>query len=72
MTKADKKHVGRGTQGKGSGTGAMTDIEKDKIPENMVLSNRDKSQHTKERGQDSRQIQTDQFQDHVGSRLPKE
>ncbi|HWK64999.1 MAG TPA: hypothetical protein VNS34_08665 [Rhizobiaceae bacterium] len=72
MTNAGKKHVGRGAQGKGSGSGGMTDIPKDKIPENMVLSNRDKSQHTKERGQDGRQIQTDQFQDHVGSRLPKE
>lgn len=72
MTNAGKKHMGRGAKGKGSGTGAMTDIAKDKVEENMVLSNRDKSQHTKERGQDSRQIQTDQFQDHVGSRLPKE
>ena len=32
------KHFGRGTQPKGTGTGAMTDIDKDKIGDNAVLS----------------------------------
>ena len=34
----------------------------------MVLSNRDKSRHSGERGLDSRQVQTDQYRDHVGAR----
>src|SRR5690348_6258733 len=45
MSKGGKKHFGPGTQGKGDGTGGLTDLPKDKIGENMVLSNRDKSQH---------------------------
>ena len=39
------------------------------IGENMILSNRDKSRHSAERGLDSRQIQTEQLQDHAGNRL---
>jgi hypothetical protein len=34
----------------------------------MVLSNRDKSQHSLERGLDSGDIQTEQFHDHAGNR----
>jgi hypothetical protein len=71
MTKASKKHVGPGARGKKSGTGAMTDISKEKIEENMVLSNRDKSRHSSERGLDSKSIQTEQLQDHAGNRLVK-
>jgi hypothetical protein len=40
MSKGGKKHFGPGTQGKGDGTGGLTDLPKDKIGENMVLSNR--------------------------------
>ncbi|RCS25100.1 hypothetical protein DUT91_06650 [Phyllobacterium salinisoli] len=69
MAKADKKHIGSGAQGKGSGEGAMTDIDKDKIEENAVLSNRDKAQHTRERGLDSKEIETEQFHDHPGNRM---
>ncbi|MET3582076.1 hypothetical protein ABID19_005134 [Mesorhizobium robiniae] len=69
MAKGSKKHIGAGSQGKGSGTGAMTTTPKDKIGENQVLSNRDKAQHTKERGLDSKQIATDQRQDHAANRL---
>jgi hypothetical protein len=71
MTNASKKHVGPGARGKKSGTGAMTDIPKEKIEENMVLSNRDKSRHSGERGLDSKSIQTEQLQDHAGNRLVK-
>jgi hypothetical protein len=35
----------------------------------MVLSNRDKSQHTDERGMDSKRIQSEQLQDHSANRL---
>jgi len=69
MANASKKHMGPGAQGKGDGTGANTDIPKDMIEENMILSNRDKSRHSDERGLDSKQVQTEQFQDHAGNRL---
>jgi hypothetical protein len=58
--------------GKGDGTGAMTDVPKDKIGDNMVLSNRDKKQHSDIRGMDGKAIQTDQYQDHSANRLDEE
>jgi hypothetical protein len=72
MAKADRKHHGPGTQGKGDGTGAMTDIDEAALPANGVLSNRDKSTHSEERGFDGRAVMTEQFQDHVGARLDDE
>jgi hypothetical protein len=72
MAHADKKHFGKATHGKGSGTGAMTRARKDMLGENMVLSNRDKSRHSRERGLDSRETQTEQYQDHVGSHRPED
>jgi hypothetical protein len=47
----------------------MADIEKDKLSDNMVLSNRDKASHPSDRGLDSKEIQTEQLQDHSGNRL---
>jgi hypothetical protein len=70
MANASKKHIGAGAQGKSSGTGAVTDISKDQIEENMVLSNRDKSQHGGARGLDSKHVQTEQFQENE-TKLPK-
>jgi hypothetical protein len=67
-----KTHFRSGIQGKGDGTGAMTEIPKDKIEENMVLSNRDKAQHSDIRGLDSKHVQTEQYQDHAGNRLVDE
>lgn len=69
MAQASKKHFGKGSQGKGSGEGAMTEVPEDMIPENMVLSNRDKAQHSRERGADGKQIQTEQYHDHAANRL---
>jgi hypothetical protein len=69
MSKSGKKQFGPGAQGKGSGTGALTDIPKEKIGDNMVLSNRDKSQHTDQRGMDSKHVQSEQLQDHAANRL---
>lgn len=60
--------MGAGTQGKRSGTGAMTELPEGILPENMVLSNRDKSQHSDQRGLDSKNVQTEQYQDHAGNR----
>jgi len=70
MANADRKHVGSGSQGKGDGTGAMTDLEPDVLPENMVLSNRDKAQHSRERGLDSKAIQTEQLHNHEANKDP--
>ncbi len=37
MAHADKEHFGKGTSGKGSGSGAMIDLERDMLGENEVL-----------------------------------
>lgn len=63
MAKASRHNMGAGAKGKGAGVGAMTDAPEGMIEENMILSNRDKSQHTGERGYDSKRIQTEQMQD---------
>lgn len=68
MAKANKHTMGPGAQGKGSGSGAMTDLPEGILEENMVLSNRDKSRHSDERGLDSKTVQTEQYQDHVANR----
>jgi hypothetical protein len=71
MAQGDKKHFGKGTQGKGSsGAGGMTELDKDAVGENRVFSNRDKKQHSKERGQDGNAIKTEQQQDHSANRRP--
>jgi hypothetical protein len=67
MANASKTHMGPATQGKGSGTGAMTDLPDGALEENMVLSNRDKSRHSGERGLDGKAVQTEQFQDHAAN-----
>jgi hypothetical protein len=70
MANASSKHFGPGgTQGKQSGTGGMTDVDPSVIPENMVLSNRDKAQHSSDRGLDSKAVQTEQFHDHEANQL---
>ncbi|MEJ1117366.1 hypothetical protein V9K92_02660 [Phyllobacterium sp. CCNWLW109] len=69
MAHSNKKHFGKGTQGKGAGAGAMTEIDGDTVGDNEVLSNRDKKQHSKERGQDGNAIKTEQ-QDHSANRRP--
>jgi len=64
----DGKHLGPGTKGKGAGTGGMTDGQTELIGDNMVLSNRDKSEHSRDRGQDSKWIQTEQLKDHAANK----
>ena len=68
MANASKHNMGPGARGKKSGTGAMTELPEGILPENMVLSNRDKSQHSDQRGLDSKNVQTEQYQDHAGNR----
>ncbi len=50
MAQASRKHFGAGAQGKGDGTGAMSDLEPEEVPANMILSNRDKAGHSETRG----------------------
>jgi hypothetical protein len=59
------KRMGPGAQGKRSGTGAFTELPEGMLEENMVLSNRDKSCHSDERGLDSATVQTEQYHDHA-------
>ncbi|KQP29965.1 hypothetical protein ASF49_14940 [Methylobacterium sp. Leaf104] len=68
MANADRHKMGSAAQGKGTGTGAMTDLPEGILEENMVLSNRDKSRHNDERGLDSKMVQTEQYQDHAANR----
>lgn len=68
MAHSDKKHFGK--EGKGAGAGAMTEIDGDTVGGNEVLSNRDKKQHSKERGQDGNAVKTEQQQDHSANRRP--
>jgi len=72
MAHASKKHLGPAARGKHDGSGAWADIRKEKIGDNMVLTNRDKSRHSHERGQDSKGVQTDQLQDHAANRMVDE
>jgi hypothetical protein len=70
MANAGKKHFGKGTQGRGTGSGAMTELPREMVGENEVLSNRDKKLHSEERGQDGNSIKTEQEQDHSANRRP--
>jgi hypothetical protein len=69
MAKADRKHFGPGLKGEGDGTGSMTEVPED-LPDNAVLSNRDKKQHSEERGLDGKNVQNEQRQDHAMNRQP--
>ncbi|WP_210246533.1 MULTISPECIES: hypothetical protein [unclassified Methylobacterium] len=69
MAKANKHTMGPGAQGKNTGTGAMTDLPEGVLPENMVLSNRDKSRHSDARGLDSKNVRSEQYHDHASNRL---
>lgn len=69
MANASSKHIGSGSQGKSSGNGAMTDIDKAILPDNMVLSNRDKAQHSRERGLDGKTVRNEQFHDNETNHL---
>lgn len=72
MAHANHKKFGGHVQGKGDGTGAMSEIEPEDIEQSQVLSNRDKAQGSRDRGQDGRNNLTEQIEDHVGARLPKD
>lgn len=52
MAHGDKKHSGETSLGKRFRSGAMTELDRDGVGESEILSNRDKKQHSNERGQD--------------------
>lgn len=64
------KTMGAGAQGKGAGVGAMTELRDETVRKEQILSNRDKSQHTRERGLDSKGVQVDEYQDTAANRRP--
>jgi hypothetical protein len=68
MAKASSKHYGPGAQGKQDGSGAMTDLDDAAVRKDDILSNRDKAQHSKERGLDSKFVQTEEFKDTAANR----
>ncbi|WP_313349251.1 hypothetical protein [Paracoccus sp. (in: a-proteobacteria)] len=59
MAHASRKKFGAGQQdqGKGDASGGMTPDLVDNLPDNMVLSNRDTSRHSDQRGLDGRHVQ---------------
>ncbi|MEW5423049.1 hypothetical protein [Amorphus sp. 3PC139-8] len=71
MANASKKHIGPGAKGKQDGSGAETELPKDMVDENEILSNRDKSRHPESRGLDSKYVQTEQRQDTPENQQPK-
>lgn len=72
MADANHKKFGAHVQGKGDGTGAMSEVDPEDLEAGQVLSNRDKSQDGRARGQDGRNVMTEQHEDHVGAKVPKD
>jgi hypothetical protein len=65
MANANHRKLGEGVHHKRSGAGAMTEVPGNKIGDNEVLSNRDKSRRPDSQGLDGREIQNEQLQDQV-------
>lgn len=72
MANASSKNFGAGAQGKGDGGGAFSELPRDMVGENDVLSNRDKSLHNEQRGLDGNQVRNQQFHDHPANRAPQD
>ena len=70
MAHADRKHHGPAHQGKGDGTGAMSQTDPEAIPANATLSDRDRASHAEGRGPDGGRIAADQRQDSPKARIP--
>lgn len=74
MANASSKKFGPGQQdqGKGDGTGGLSPADIEALPDNEILSNRDTSRHSDQRGLDSRHVKSQQHHDHVASHAPGE
>ncbi|WP_427025736.1 hypothetical protein ACP4J4_07470 [Aureimonas ureilytica] len=49
--------------GQANGTGAMTELQDEKVNKNQILSNRDKAQREDSFGLDSRGVKIDEYKD---------
>ncbi|RJL21536.1 hypothetical protein [Paracoccus siganidrum] len=70
MARASSKKFGAGQQdqGKGDGSGGLAPEDVGQPARSEILTNRDKSRHSDQRGLDSRHVQTQQGQEHVANR----
>jgi hypothetical protein len=53
-----------------SGTGAMTEIQDEKVRKDDILSNRDKAQRPPGQGLDGRGVQVDEYKDNPANHHP--
>ena len=56
--------------GQSSGTGAMTELEDEKVRKNDILSNRDKAQRLPNQGLDGKGVEIDEYKDVPSNRRP--
>ena len=56
--------------GQRSGTGAMTELEDEKVKKNEILSNRDKAQRSPNQGLDGKGVEIDEYKDMPSNRRP--
>ena len=56
--------------GQSSGTGAMTELEDEKVRKNDILSNRDKAQRRPGQSLDGKGVQVDEYKDNPAYRRP--
>jgi hypothetical protein len=57
--------------GQRSGTGAMVELEDEKVRKNTILSNRDKAQRVPGQSLDGKGVQVDEYKDTPTNRRPK-
>lgn len=57
--------------GQKSGTGAMDELDDEKVRKNDILSNRDKAQRQPGQGMDGKGLQVDEYKDIPTNRRPK-
>ena len=62
--------LGQQDQGKGDSTGGKSPADLDTLPRTEILSNRDTSRHSADRGLDSRHVQNEQLQEHSDNQSP--
>ncbi len=59
------------TAGQQSGTGAMTELDDEKVRKNDILNNRDKTQRRPGQSLDSTGVQVDEYKDIPTNQRPK-
>lgn len=57
--------------GQNGGTGALTELEDEKVRKNDILSNRDKAQRKPGQGLDNQGVQNDEYKDTPANQRPK-